>query len=690
MLSLSITQTEVHELILPEIFMKIRDHYLFALPLAIVLMSTQVSAENSAAGANDFRISQTGGLGTPFVHPVFDPKVAYNSTNRSFLVIWSGTEATKTVVFGRLVDATTGSVVGTTPFTLSAVPGSADNALQGTSGQAVVHNSTRNEYLVVFRGSIRSDSTEIEVFGQRVGADGTAIGSAFRISDMGVDGDPGADVYHDVRVAYNSTDDEYLVVWRGDDVGNQNTPNGHFEVFGQLLAFDQGQLVETGANDFSISNFPAVNGISTARIGWPDVVYNPVDNRYLVVWQIDYKNKGAYVIVRRILDAGANQVGDNGLVISDSLDFAGGGAMKPAVSYNRPDNQYLVVWTSIRTAAGSYEILGQLLDANGDETGANDFSVSSNGSASNPASSPRVTYNTFENNYLVCWQAVLPGGPRETEVFGQFLDAAGTRIGQNDFRISDLGEAGNTRFYTNPGIDVVYADGLNSNLAVWYGDDNSDGQVDDELEVFAEILTNNPVPVELSSFAGVVVGEVAVLTWTTASETNNYGFEIQRASQSGWQTVGFIQGAVTTTEPKHYSYRDDLSAVATDTSKIEYRLKQIDLDGTFAYSSVISLRARGPERFELHRNYPNPFNPSTTIQFDLPQPGQVTLKVYNLRGELVQTLVDAFTVSGYHRVQWDGRTADGNQATSGIYVVRLAVSTSEADFVRARRVTLLK
>ncbi|MEJ2105223.1 MAG: T9SS type A sorting domain-containing protein [Ignavibacteriaceae bacterium] len=190
----------------------------------------------------------------------------------------------------------------------------------------------------------------------------------------------------------------------------------------------------------------------------------------------------------------------------------------------------------------------------------------------------------------------------------------------------------------------------------------------------------NIVPVELTSFtASVLQNDKAVqLNWTTATETNNSGFEILRFAQNDkeWKTIGFIPGFGTTTEPKSYSFVDDLSLTPNLTNTLRYRLKQIDFDGSFEYSNEIEVEVDiTPKEFVLYQNYPNPFNPSTVIRFEIP--GQsalggrndnvlVTLKVYDVLGNEVVTLVNEEKQPGAYEVEFDA-----SSLSSGIYLYKL-------------------
>ena len=177
-----------------------------------------------------------------------------------------------------------------------------------------------------------------------------------------------------------------------------------------------------------------------------------------------------------------------------------------------------------------------------------------------------------------------------------------------------------------------------------------------------------PVPVEFASLSASANGSIVVLKWTTATEINNKGFEIQRkvfSPQSAvgnfdFERVGFVQGIGTSTHAKEYSYVDAI----TEYGKYAYRLKQIDFDGTFTYSEEVYVEAGlKPESFVLEQNYPNPFNPTTFIKFSLPQASKVNLSVYNSLGELVNVLAYGEYEAGVYE-----RVFDASGLASGIYI----------------------
>ena len=208
------------------------------------------------------------------------------------------------------------------------------------------------------------------------------------------------------------------------------------------------------------------------------------------------------------------------------------------------------------------------------------------------------------------------------------------------------------------------------------------------------------VPVELTSFTtSVLQNEKAVqLNWTTATETNNSGFEILRFAQNDneWETIGFVPGFGTTTEPKSYSFTDDLSLTPnlTLTHTLRYRLKQIDFDGTSTYSNEIEVAVDFlPKEFVLYQNYPNPFNPNTIISWQSPVSSHQTLKIYDVLGNEVVTLVDEYRPAGKYEVEFNPETSI-NYPASGVYFYQLKVTEPESSsgqgFISIKKMILLR
>jgi hypothetical protein len=192
------------------------------------------------------------------------------------------------------------------------------------------------------------------------------------------------------------------------------------------------------------------------------------------------------------------------------------------------------------------------------------------------------------------------------------------------------------------------------------------------------------VPVELTSFTGSAMQDGVLLNWTTATELNNQGFDIERStSTEDWTKIGYVPGYGTTTEPNSYSYLD--GNVATGT--YYYRLKQMDFDGQFTYSSEIEVLVDlSPSNFELFQNYPNPFNPTTTIQFQVPEAGDVSIVIYDMLGQVVKELFAENVQAGKYSVDWNGANNSGLKMSSGSYIYRMTAG----NFVETKEMILLK
>jgi len=195
--------------------------------------------------------------------------------------------------------------------------------------------------------------------------------------------------------------------------------------------------------------------------------------------------------------------------------------------------------------------------------------------------------------------------------------------------------------------------------------------------------TAGPLPVELSSFAANVFERDVALEWSTATETNNMGFEVERNFNDGaFAKIGFVNGNGTTTEPKEYSYIDRDLPVGV----YAYRLRQIDMDGVSKYSDEIEVNMTSPGEYSLGRNFPNPFNPSTTIDFSLMSDGQVTLKLYNALGQEVKTLVSGNYTAGTYKIDFDG-----SGLNSGVYFYSLEASGVDgSNYFATKKMILMK
>jgi len=440
---------------------------LFISTLLIELTPIGPPALASEIGANDFRISDMG----PDGDANFDAErysfygktaVAYNSSADEYLVVWMGDDGSgaqlddEFEIYGQRIDALTGAEVGANDFRISDMGPDGDANFEGRI-PAVAYNPNANEYLVVWVGgeiSPESAFGDFEVYGQRIDAlTGAEVGlNDFRISGMGPNGNADHLTAFFAAVAYNADADEYLVVWMGDD-GSGAPAFGDPEIYGQRLDGSTG--AEVGANDFRISDM-GPDGDSDFFALSPALAYNANADEYLIVWWGHDSDQRRRIHGQRLDGSTGAEIGINDFRITDGFfqaDF-------PAVVYNASADEYLVVWGGGGPGGSgtdpAWEIYGRRLDGStGAGIGCDDFRVSDMG---------------------------------ESEIYGQRLDGStGLEIGPNDFRISDMGPDGDTAFRavhpalpTNPRADEY--------LVIWEGDDDTGTLVDDEVEIFGQLL----------------------------------------------------------------------------------------------------------------------------------------------------------------------------------------------------------
>ncbi len=280
--------------------------------------------------------------------------------------------------------------------------------------------------------------------------------------------------------------------------------------------------------------------------------------------------------------------------------------------------------------------------------------------------------DTIAQGETVQYNIFMEGGPA---VFGGFNAASRfNSLSPVDSTVHEIdGEL--THAYPQPFLNAQPVSWLFNYTAVSQGWDtlysvgnsvNGDSiPTDDDQWNFGEkfpVFVTPPVPVELVSFNAVSENSGILLSWKTATELNNNGFEVQRSvNDNDFYTIGFVKGNGTTTSPNSYSFFDSPG----NSGRYFYRLKQVDFDGTFSYSEIVSADLN-LNTFTLSQNYPNPFNPETVISFNIPEEGYLELKIYNIQGEQIDILSDGFVSSGSHSINWNASII-----TSGVYFYKL-------------------
>jgi hypothetical protein len=214
------------------------------------------------------------------------------------------------------------------------------------------------------------------------------------------------------------------------------------------------------------------------------------------------------------------------------------------------------------------------------------------------------------------------------------------------------GGSGNTLYvgWLDPSVNGSHA-ALHMNGSLW----------------LAKVLEE--LPVELVSFSAKNINNEIHLNWATATQLNNFGWNVERrliSGNEGWSIAGTVTGAGTNSVKTAYSFTDKVTLNGT----FDYRLKQIDQDGNFTYSNTVSVTVDKPAAFTLENNYPNPFNPSTKINYSLPSDSKVTLEVYNITGVIIGQLVNEEQAAGYYSVGFNSSSLNKN-LSSGVYFYRL-------------------
>jgi hypothetical protein len=444
---------------------------------------------------DQFRVSDMGAADGVNRFDARFPVVAYNSTGDEFLVVWDGDDDAGALIddeleiYGQRLSAANAAETGANDFRISSAGGDGDHTYDAGAA-AVAYNSVNNEYLVVWEGDDDIEPLvdgELEIFGQRIdAATGAEVGpNDFRISFMGPDGDPTWEG-GEPAVAYNATDNLYLVVWEGDD-DLPGFVNEEFEIQGQLVDGATGSLI--GGN-FRLTDV-GPDGLNSRDAGPPAVAWDSANNQFLVVYEADDTDVGTpnhkNEIHGQLVDgASGAEVGPNDFRISDmgQNDDPEFDAREAAVAFNPVNLEYLVVWRGEDDLGDlvfdEFEIFCQRIEAGtGAELGANDLRISDmgpDGDTSFNAHSPAIAYSSTSNEYLVVWRADndLPGlANDEFEVYGQRIaGATGAEVGPNDFRISDMGPDGDP-LYGAREPSVAWSDYGNEYMVAWEGNDDS-------------------------------------------------------------------------------------------------------------------------------------------------------------------------------------------------------------------------
>jgi Ca2+-binding RTX toxin-like protein len=443
--------------------------------LAVALAAASVAAAFAFAPVGPpggVRVSMTGSDGDAGRNAE-QPAVAYNSKRGEYMVVWEadGLATDNEVEVFGRRLTRAGTPIGT-QFRISTT-GADGDPLRDAEDPAVAYNPRLNQYLVVWEADALAAAGEFEIFGQRLGATGAELGGDFRISTTGADGDTGREAFGPA-VAYNSRRGEYLVAWSADALAAA----GEFEIFGQRLAGGGADL----GGDFRISTTGA-DGDAARDAFRPAVAFNSRLNQFFVVWTADgvVTDNEVEIFGRRLAATGAKLGGDFRISTTGPDADADRGAFRPAVAYNSRLNQHLVVWYADSLATDEkYEIFGQRLGATGSKLGG-DLRISitgPEGDADRGAFVPVAAYSSRANEYFVAWYADGLATDGEFEIFGQRVASGGRRL-DGTVRISRTGADGDAE---RDALDPAIAFGADQHLVAWEADGLA---TDNGFEIFA-------------------------------------------------------------------------------------------------------------------------------------------------------------------------------------------------------------
>ena len=410
-------------------------------------------------------------------------------------------------------------------------------------------------------------------------------------------------------------------------------------------------------------------------------VYSDKNNGGFIAWHDDrnFDNLQS-AFVQRVSSGGSLYFPVDG---AEASLIAGRNKFNPVIAFGDSANASYIFWMETEPNQNQNGISGQKLSANGTRQWTDNAKIFKDLSAPFTAS---INYLNSEMGNRRAYLFYLEGNGSglNDKVEGFACDANGNFLWPGNFTI--LSNPTSDKMHMVSTVDVY------KNCKLAWGDNRLDasGIYAQDINPDGE-LGNSVVPVELVSFTASVFNSnnSVKLNWITATELNNSGFEVERLKiineiSEEWVNIGFVSGNGTTTEAHEYSFVDE----NISSGKYSYRLKQIDLDGSFTYSNEVEVDLNLPQTFILEQNYPNPFNPTTRIKYSIPnfalggvQGSQVVLKVYDVIGNEVVTLVNEEKPAGNYEVNFNS-----SSLPSGVYFYKLQAGT----FKEIKKMMLLK
>ncbi len=453
-------------------------------------------------GVSDFRISnQTvpGGID--------ESSIAYDAARDRFLVVWEGVESTpngdRAEIFGRLVNARNGSTIGGSDLKLAEMTPLADGSVDAIS-PSVVYNPTADEYVIAFAGDddTRDSGTIVsdtfEIYAQRLNGGATPVGSPVRISDMGVDDTSGSYDALDPDIVYNATDNEYFVVWSGDD----NTPpfvNNELEIYGQRLS---STLAELGTNDVHV-NETGADGDATTDARRPAVTWAASTDRYMVVYDGNYTTNAGVPwtrILGRMVDA-------NGTPRDIEIELGGAPyndttieQYAPDVAWDSANDRFTVVWEGDAAngtpgSANDFEIFGVVLRDTTNVPGGGFSQVGSmsqlthmgTDGAGYVANDAALVYNPLYREYLLSFTADDNTGGQVDNHYETYAERLSPTLATSGLaRVSSRGPLGSTNTEPQPSAVGYSERSVGTYLVTWAGE--APALAAGESEVFGRLV----------------------------------------------------------------------------------------------------------------------------------------------------------------------------------------------------------
>ena len=448
---------------------------------------------------------------------------------------------------------------------------------------------------------------------------------------------------------------------------------------------DANGLFEWGTGGVMLQNLGTISSFSVPE------VYSDNMNGALAAWHDDRDfNNLQSGFAQRISSNGTIYFPENGAELSLKANRH---KFNPVAAFDPVTQQTFTFWMETDANQNQNGISGQLLSPTGERLWGDNAKIFKDLSAPFMASISYLNALMGNGAANLFYLAGNGSGLNQT-VEGFACDANGDFIWSGDF--VTLSNSTQDKLQLASSVD----NNFNCNLA--WGDMRSSNHdiYAQDINKFGD-LGNPIVPVELRSFTATVTQNSVSLNWQTATETNNSGFEVQRSlipnpfskGEGTFEAIGFVPGFGTTTEPKSYSFTDE----NLSSGKYQYRLKQIDFDGSFEYSNTVEIEINSPTEFSLEQNYPNPFNPTTKIKYTIPSTplsfGEglgVRLLVYDILGNEVATLVNKQQQPGTYEVEFN--VGQAISLSSGVYYYQLRVYpvSGAGSFVETKKMMLMK